>query len=81
MAFISQFPNLEKLILNGTAITGENLDILKSCKYLKELALINTNLSPIVVRKIGSIDFPPQNIPLGKPTHGGTFSRDRKKMS
>lgn len=42
---IAQFPNLEKLILNGTAITGGNLEVLQACSQLKSLALSNTTLT------------------------------------
>ncbi len=45
LTFISQFPNIEKLILNGTDIVGKNLASLKSCKQLEEIALSNTPIS------------------------------------
>ncbi len=45
LTFISQFPNIEKLILNGTDITGKHLDALKSCEQLAEIALSNTPIS------------------------------------
>lgn len=41
---VAQFEQLEKLILNGTDITGKNLAALKACKKLKELALSNTQV-------------------------------------
>ncbi len=39
---IAQFPNLEKLILNGTDISGATLPALQSCERLRSLALANT---------------------------------------
>lgn len=39
---IAQFPNLEKLILNGTDISGQTLAELKVCTKLQSLALSNT---------------------------------------
>lgn len=42
LAIIAQFPNLEKLLLNNTDITGENLQELKACENLKHLALSGT---------------------------------------
>lgn len=41
---LSQFPNLEKVILNGTNITGATLGQLSSCQKLKEIALSNTKV-------------------------------------
>ncbi|RMG66752.1 MAG: peptidylprolyl isomerase [Bacteroidetes bacterium] len=42
LAFIGQFPHLEKLILNGTEITGATLGELQACTALKSLAVSNT---------------------------------------
>lgn len=42
LLLISSFPNLEKIILNGTDITGATLGDLTNCKQLKEIALSNT---------------------------------------
>jgi len=39
---IAQFSNLEKLLLNNTDITGENLEELKACAKLNHLALSGT---------------------------------------
>ena len=41
---LNQFENLEKLILNGTDITGATLDQLGGCKNLKSLAVSNTQV-------------------------------------
>ncbi|MEM9885530.1 MAG: FN3 associated domain-containing protein [Bacteroidota bacterium] len=41
---ISEFSNLEQLILNGTDIEGTALSKLSACKNLKELALSNTKV-------------------------------------
>ncbi len=42
LKFIGQFQNLEKLILNGTNITGKTLNELKNCKKLHSLGLSST---------------------------------------
>ena len=42
---LGQFPQVEKLILNGTSIDGKNLEELIKCKQLKELALSNTSIN------------------------------------
>jgi uncharacterized membrane protein len=39
---LSQFPNLEKLNLNGTSITGKNLNSLTACKQLEQISLAST---------------------------------------
>jgi hypothetical protein len=41
---IAQFENLEMLLLNGTKISGSNLDLLQSCTKLKRLSLANTKV-------------------------------------
>ncbi|MGK7395780.1 MAG: c-type cytochrome domain-containing protein [Candidatus Cyclobacteriaceae bacterium M3_2C_046] len=41
---LKQFDNLQKLILNGTDITGATLDQLANCKNLKSLAVSNTEV-------------------------------------
>ncbi len=41
---LSQFPNLEKLNLNGTCITGKNLNVLTACKQLEQISLASTAL-------------------------------------
>jgi uncharacterized membrane protein len=42
---IAQFINLEKLILNGTGISGKTLGDLKTCFKLKSLSLSNTKVT------------------------------------
>ncbi|MFM1962944.1 MAG: hypothetical protein RLZZ172_1789, partial [Bacteroidota bacterium] len=39
---LSQFPNLEKLNLNGTSITGKNLNLLAACTQLEQISLAST---------------------------------------
>jgi uncharacterized membrane protein/mono/diheme cytochrome c family protein len=41
---IGEFSNLEKLVLNGTDISGENLGALAGCQKLRSLALSNTQV-------------------------------------
>jgi uncharacterized membrane protein/mono/diheme cytochrome c family protein len=45
LKFIAQFKNLEKLILNGTNITGNTLSELKKCKSLQSLGLSGTKVN------------------------------------
>ena len=45
LKLIGNFPNLEKLILNATDITGAGLSQLKSCKNLSSLAVSGTKIS------------------------------------
>ncbi|NRB82153.1 MAG: chitobiase/beta-hexosaminidase C-terminal domain-containing protein, partial [Saccharospirillaceae bacterium] len=45
LSVIGQFVNLEKLILNGTNITGKTLSDLKACTKLKSLALSSTKVT------------------------------------
>lgn len=44
LKLVSDFPNLEKIILNGTGITGANLAELVQCKKLASIALSNTSV-------------------------------------
>ncbi len=44
LSFIASFPHLEKLILNGTDITGDQLGALQECSNLRSLALSNTRV-------------------------------------
>ena len=48
---IGQFENLEKLILNGTDITGDNFEALAGCKKLRSLAFSNTEVNAENARK------------------------------
>ncbi|MBK7869158.1 MAG: chitobiase/beta-hexosaminidase C-terminal domain-containing protein [Saprospiraceae bacterium] len=58
---IAKFDNLEKLILNGTNITGANLSELQHLKKLQTLGLSNTSVDKVNVKVIK--DFPAlQNI-------------------
>jgi uncharacterized membrane protein len=52
LKLISKFPNLEKLVLNQTDITGSTLDQLVNCKKLQSLALIGTKVKKENVDKI-----------------------------
>jgi len=45
LELIARFPNLERLILNGTDISGATLQSLRSCKQLRSLAMANTDLT------------------------------------
>ncbi|MDX1941722.1 MAG: chitobiase/beta-hexosaminidase C-terminal domain-containing protein [Saprospiraceae bacterium] len=53
---IAKFDNLEKLILNGTAITGQNLAELKRLKKLQTLGLSSTSVDKVNIQVIK--DFP-----------------------
>lgn len=46
---LKDFPNLEKLILNGTDISGSNFETIGSLKALKSLALSNTKTDSTLV--------------------------------
>ncbi|MBX2874547.1 MAG: chitobiase/beta-hexosaminidase C-terminal domain-containing protein, partial [Saprospiraceae bacterium] len=46
---LSDFPNLEKLILNGTEISGSNLETIGSLQALQSLALSNTRTDSSLV--------------------------------
>ncbi|MFN3488300.1 MAG: chitobiase/beta-hexosaminidase C-terminal domain-containing protein [Emticicia sp.] len=56
LALIANFPNLEKLILNQTDITGNTLEQLKKCKNLESIALAGTKVSKENLQKI--LDLP-----------------------
>lgn len=45
LALLGQFPNLEKLILNGVPITGAGLNALAACTKLRSLSLSNTRVN------------------------------------
>jgi Planctomycete cytochrome C/Fn3 associated len=51
---ISQFLNLEQLILNGTDITGSGLSYLKTCTKLQSISLANTRIS---FNELGSLSL------------------------
>ncbi len=53
---IAQFPNLEKLTLNGTDITGATLHELKQCQNLKQIALSSTAITALSLKVLQ--DFP-----------------------
>lgn len=56
MSVMTKFPNLEKLILNFTEITGKNLGELSACKHLTSLALSGTKVNKeILVNLLGKI--------------------------
>lgn len=44
LSTLGRFPHLEKIILNGTQISGASLEHLSACLQLKEVALSNTNI-------------------------------------
>jgi uncharacterized membrane protein len=56
LALIANFPNLEKLILNQTDITGKTLKTLNKCKNLESIALAGTKISEDDIQKI--LDLP-----------------------
>jgi uncharacterized membrane protein/mono/diheme cytochrome c family protein len=56
LSLIANFPNLEKLILNQTDITGNTLEQLKKCKNLESVALAGTKISKENLQKI--LDLP-----------------------
>ncbi len=56
LALIANFPNLEKLILNQTDITGKTLEQLKKCKNLESVAFAGTKISKENLQKI--LDLP-----------------------
>jgi hypothetical protein len=56
LSLITNFPNLEKLILNQTDITGNTLEQLKKCKNLESVALAGTKISKQNLQKI--LDLP-----------------------
>jgi uncharacterized membrane protein len=52
IALIAKFPNLEKLNLNQTDITGNTLDQLVQCKHLSSVALSGTKISKEKLQKL-----------------------------
>ncbi len=56
LSLISIFPNLEKLVLNQTDITGATLTELKKCKSLSSLALAGTSITKSNLEKL--LDLP-----------------------
>lgn len=52
IALIAKFPNLEKLNLNQTDITGNTLDQLAQCKLLSSVALSGTKISKDKLQKL-----------------------------
>lgn len=56
ISLITKFPNLEKLILNFTEITGKTLGELSACKHLTSLAVSGTKVNKeILVNVLGKI--------------------------
>ncbi len=56
ISVIAKFPNLEKLILNFTEITGSTLGELSACKHLTSLALSGTKVNQqVLVSLLGKI--------------------------
>lgn len=53
---LKDFPNLEKLILNGTEVSGSNLQTLGSLNALKSLALSNTKTDSGLVELLRELD-------------------------
>ncbi|MEM8523508.1 MAG: chitobiase/beta-hexosaminidase C-terminal domain-containing protein [Bacteroidota bacterium] len=56
LSIIAQFPNLEKLLLNNTDVSGNNLETLKTCNKLQHLALSGTKVQESHLQKL--TDFP-----------------------
>ena len=56
IALIANFPNLERLNLNQTDITGTTLEQLKKCKKLESIALAGTKISNGNLQKL--LDLP-----------------------
>lgn len=52
LSIIAKLPNLEKLILNQTDITGKTLEELKKCKNLTSLALIGIKIKKENLEKL-----------------------------
>ncbi len=52
LKLLTNFPNLEKLILNQTDITGQKLDELAKCKSLISIALIGTKIKKEDLQKL-----------------------------
>ena len=56
LTLIANFPNLEKLNLNQTDITGNTFEQLKKCKNLESIALAGTKISKENLQKL--LDLP-----------------------
>lgn len=56
ITLIANFPNLERLNLNQTDITGNTLEQLKKCKKLESIALAGTKISKENLQKL--LDLP-----------------------
>ena len=52
---IGKFSNLEKLVLNGSAITGASLDQLKACGKLRSVALSSTAIDAQGLSKLADL--------------------------
>jgi uncharacterized membrane protein len=52
IALIAKFPNLERLNLNQTDITGATLDQLAQCKHLSSVVLSGTKISKAQLQKL-----------------------------
>ncbi|MEM6767805.1 MAG: c-type cytochrome domain-containing protein [Bacteroidota bacterium] len=55
MQILAAFPNLEKLILNGTDIQGKNLNLLSANEKLASLSLSNTSLASDALESLAKI--------------------------
>lgn len=55
IALIAKFPNLEKLNLNQTDITGNTLDQLAACKHLSSIALAGTKITKEQFKKLANL--------------------------
>lgn len=55
MATIGQFERLEKLVLNGTDVTGASLEELRTCQALHTIALSNTAVGPEIAEKLAAL--------------------------
>ena len=53
---LKDFPNLEKLILNGTEVSGSNLETIGTLDALKSLALSNTKTDSTLVELLRELD-------------------------
>lgn len=53
---LKDFPNLEKLILNGTEVSGSNLETIGSLDALRSLALSNTKADSSLVELLRELD-------------------------
>lgn len=55
LKLIAQFGELRKLILNGTDISGENLNELQSCQKLTSLAVSSTKVGSSITNTLGQL--------------------------